>query len=348
MAVGFDVANFTSADGTHPFVDLSRFEAKELYISIIEVIQEPQWTMRAVMDAVYDSCQLYSEASRGDPDIRYRVERIARTELNRILFYAKEQMAVRDGDADSLFVWEGPLDRRTTPMCRFMQTGELTGELRNGEPYDYEELRSELPEWRAEGRTLPELKDMCRQVHDVFHSHGLIGTPMITDWQMHINCRHTFRRSSKIDIAGDSHDDVPEMDGWIQIDEVEPGENPMQVEVIGDAVSQADETDDIEVAISQYAKYTFGFENSRYGIPSFYLPESDENDESAIFQFQTINEYGLGVWVRFVAEEMGAEMSKTDIITILYDESGMSNEEIGYIANNWDWLFDVALDEGWI
>ena len=371
LSVGWDVANYVNPDGTQPFVDFTREEAKELYIRMIEIIQEPRWNNNQIMSAIHEICEKYQNFKMADPNIYYKMERIARTELNRILFYAKEQMALEDGDTDSYFEWSGPLDRRTTPMCRFMQTGELKGENRDGTEYDYEYLRSELPEWKEEGQSLPDLKQMCRDVHDVFYNHGLIKTPMITDWQMHINCRHTFHRTRKIPV-----EDRPiEVDGWIQTDNVqenpvepqqpvtyngipdtltvvpEPTEtepNPMHVDLIGDAVMQADGTDDLIADFSSNAQYTFGFEHSFKNIPLFILPESDENDESAIFQFSTIDEYQLGSWLRFIVEELDAEMDFDLIIEVIYEESDMTQQELGYIQKNWDWLFDVAMEFGWI
>ena len=343
-----------------------------MYIGMIEVLQKPQWSVQEIRDVVYNSCAKYRDAERGDAEIRNMVKRIAQTEMNRILFYAKEQEAIESGATDSYFIWAGPIDRRMTPMCRFLQTGELKGENNRGEPYDYEELRSELPEWREEGWTLPELKVICRQVHDVFYAHDVVKTPMLSDWQMHINCRHTFGYSMKAPKL-----DAPiEVDGWIQVDNAqespasdekppeyvgippslqtpsEPKEyawdGPLQIEFVGDAVMQADDTDDIDIFETPLAQYTFGIEHPMRNVPLFILPESTENDESAIFQFSTVNEFQLGSWLRFVIEELDAGLDMPVIVDVLNSESGMTYQEIGYIQRHWDWLFDVALDMGWI
>lgn len=372
MSVGFDVANYVNPNGTQPFVDFTRAEAKELYIRIIEILQEPQWYMQQVIDAVYDVCARYRDKDIRDDDIRARAVRIARTELNRIMFYCREQMAVQDGQTDYLYRWDGPLDKRTTPMCRYMQTGELKGENKDGTSYDYEYLRPQLPEWNPRGMLLPDLKDACRQVHDVFYGAGIIKTQMITDWQMHINCRHSFYRTPyKV-----PKEDAPDvMDDWIQIDnimaeEVPPfEEKPLEgipralqptteqeedtdimpiVELVGEAVSQVNGEDDVIIEMSDKAKYTFGFKRSFRRVPSFYLPYSDENDESAIFQFTRIDEYGLGKWLRFYVEELSAGLSEDVLNEILVEESGLKRQEIAYIRSNWDWLFDVAMEFGWI
>ena len=354
LSVGFDVANYTNPDGSQPFVDFTRAEAKELYVRLIDVLQEPGWTTKEMRDVIYDVCDAYRDVPRGDEEVRRRVERIARTELNRILFYAKEQSAVQDGQADYLFQWAGPLDKRTTPMCRYMQTGELTGENNKGEPYDYEYLRPLLPEWNADGKVLPELKDMCREVHDVFFNAGVIKTPMITDWQMHINCRHTFMRNK----VAPTIDRPTNVDGWIQVDNKPPeGEapverpkdgEPMNVTVVGETVLDADDVDELDVQISPFARLTFGFENSSKGIPSFILPESEDNDEEAVFQFSTVDEYTLGAWLRFYSEEVDAGMDIPTIIDILTSESNMTFSEIAYIQRNWTWMYLVALEQHWI
>lgn len=369
------MANYVNPNGTQPFVDFTREEAKELYIRIIEVLQKPQWYMQEVIDVVYDVCSKYRGADVRDEDVRARAVRVARTELNRIMFYCREQVAVEDGDTDYLYKWDGPLDRRTTPLCRYMQTGELKGENSDGSTYDYEYLRSELPEWNERGQLLPDLKNMCRQVHDVFQRAGVIKTPMITDWQMHINCRHSFYRTPyKV-----PKEDAPiEMDDWIQLDNIveepvplfeetkplvgvpegvqtldeqpnEPTEEtPHIVELVGEAVSQVNGEDDMIIEIAERGLFTFGFKRSFRRIPSFYLPESTDNDESAIFQFNTIDEYGLGKWLRFYVEEVSAGLDEDVLMQIMVEESGLNRQEISYIRNNWTWLFDVALDFGWI
>jgi hypothetical protein len=125
-------------------------------------------------------------------------------------------------------------------------------------------------------------------------------------------------------------------------------ENPMNVTLIGETVMDADGTDDVEVQISSFAELTFGFEHSFNRIPSFYLPESEDNDEEAVFQFTTINEYGLGAWLRFYAEEYDAGMDEPTIIDILTSESDMEYNEIAYIQRNWTWLYLVAMEYQWI
>ena len=371
LAVGFDVANYVNDDGTQPFVDFTREEAKKLYIKIINVIQEPQWTLNDVMHAVKASCPVYADSDVHDRETRYRIERVARTELNRILFYVKEQVALEDGALDYYYGWRGPLDKRTTPMCRFMQTGELTGETIKGEPYDYEYLRSELPVWREEGWALPELKECVRQVHDVFQKHGLVNTDMITDWQMHINCRHTFAQLGKM--PREEAEDIQIVDNWIMPPSNEPKPqpepqtpnipipqpefpsqeerdeiNPMHVDVFGDEIIDALGEDEIIINEVPYAERAFGFNHPFAPHPSFFLPLSTEHDDDPIFVFDTINEYDLGTWLRFIVEELAEDMDESIIVRVMVEESRMTNDEISYIMKHWTWLYDLASYMGWI
>lgn len=357
LAVGFDVANYVNSDGTQPFVDFTRAEAKELYINIITRLQEPGWTLNDIMEEVRASCPMYRDSDVHDTEMRYRIERVARTELNRILFYVKEQMAIEDGALDYYYGWRGPLDKRTTPMCRFMQTGLLTGEDSKGEPYDYSFLKDELPEWREEGWPLPDLKDAVRQVHDVFQAHGLINTDMITDWQMHINCRHTFAQLERM--PKDEADEVRVIDSWILPPDMPKEQefpspesrdaiNPMHVDAFGNEIMDALGEDEIIINEIPYAERAFGFLNPFGNQPSYFLPLNTEHDDDPIFSYETVNEFDLGMWLRFIVEEMAEDMDDTTIVTILVSESGMNNDEISYTMKHWDWLYDVADYMGWI
>ena len=78
------------------------------------------------------------------------------------------------------------------------------------------------------------------------------------------------------------------------------------------------------------------------------MPESDENDESAIFQFRSVDEFELGTWLRFYAEEIDAGLDDATIVEILTYESDLNYREIAYVQKNWDWLFLVADEFGWI
>lgn len=287
----------------------------------------------------------FAEADPDDEKINYYVERIARTELNRILFYAKEQYAIQDGELDRLYLWTGPLDRRTTPMCRFLQTGELTGEDANGKPYDYERLRGLLPEWKEDGWPLDVLKENVRIVHDVFYDAGAINTPMPSDWQCHINCRHTFRAGSVI--PKEIMDEPVVMDGWMQPQSMP--ESPMGVEMNG-AYIMADETDSESVYIDELedALIPFGVADSIHeGTPAYYLPTDDINDDEPVFMFESGDEFDIGKWAVFAFQETQAGMSEYDIRWTMTDESMFTMSEIAYLMDNCDWLTKVAFANGW-
>lgn len=339
LSVGYDVSFF--------FVTCTREQAKEIYIKIIEVIQQPTWTLQQVEEAVRSCNPDFYNADPNDRQTNYLVERIARTELNRILFYAKEQYAIQDGELDKYYKWTGPLDRRTTPMCRFLQTGELTGEDSKGRPYDFEHLRPLLPEWREEGWPLDELKANVRTVHDVFYDAGYLKTPMPSDWQCHINCRHTFRAGSVIP-REDREDEVPlEFEGWMQPQEMP--ESPMSVEMNG-AYILGDQTDSEEIFVDEYSEAIrpFGFKRSVHGsIPSYYLPTDESFDNEPIFVFEFGDEFMVGKWVKTFLQESEAGMSEYDMVWMMREESPFSDNEITYIAENWQWLVLVALAHGW-
>lgn len=202
--VGYDVKDV--------FVTCTPDQVRSIYIGIIEVLQQPHWSLKDIEHVVMDANPDFADYYEND-STAYKVERIARTELNRILMYAKEQLAIQDGELDKRYAWRGPLDERTTACCRFLQTGELTGLDRDGKPYDYEHLRDELPEWREDGWTLPELKQAVHDTWEVFHEHGIITTVMPSEWTMHINCRHSFQ---PISVIPEEAVRPVDMDGWIQ------------------------------------------------------------------------------------------------------------------------------------
>ena len=374
LMVGFDVKDV--------FVTCTPDQVRDIYINIIQVLQRPTWTLKDVMDAVRQANPDFYNAPNTDMDVRYKVERIARTELNRILFYAKEQLAMQDGDLDQLYAWKGPLDSRTTPMCRFLQTGELTGMTggagSKAKPYDYEYLRPQLPEWREDGWTLPELKDACRQVWQVFHDAGLLDTEMPSDWSMHINCRHSFQPVSRITI--DSAIPTPrEMGGWMQVSEPEPApditsdvvdivpniESPKEsllpsfleterpkeeepelaVEVNGISIL-SDMTDSSSVFVDEhYVPITFGVRYSIYGGPAYHIYAYDDSDDP-VYVFDSIDENDIWQYSSFIANELESGMSEYDISWILRDE-GITGNDVNYLMENHDELLTLSYDKGW-
>ena len=105
-----------------------------------------------------------------------------------------------------------------------------------------------------------------------------------------------------------------------------------------------------EIIINEvpYAERAFGFNHPFAPHPSFFLPLSTEHDDDPIFVFDTINEYDLGTWLRFIVEELAEDMDESIIVRVMVEESRMTNDEISYIMKHWTWLYDLANYMGWI
>lgn len=342
LMVGYDVKDV--------FTTCTPDQVRQIYISVIEILQEPKWSLKDIEHAVMQANPDFSDYYENDATA-YKVERIARTEMNRILMYAKEQTAMQDGELDKRYAWRGPLDSRTTPMCLFLQTGNLDAK--------YEHLRSELPEWREDGWTLPELKDVCRQVWEVFHSHGYIRTEMPSDWSMHINCRHSFSPISTI-----PDDEAPTyMDNWIQIQDapamgiadkpaiygdwsaVPDGEGDLAVMMDGTAIL-GDMTDSEDVYVEEHAyPITFGLRYSKHGMPAYYLYENDDSDEP-IYVFDSVDEDDIFRYTNFIVSERSLNLSDYDISWALRDE-GITGDDVNQLMDNADVLLDMATRLNW-
>ena len=361
--VGYDVKDV--------FKTCTPDQVREIYIGIIEVLQQPTWTLEQVKDVIRRANPALSD--KQDPRIRYMVERIARTEMNRILMYAKEQLALQDGELDKRYAWRGPLDTRTTPMCRFLQTGELRGMTDRDKPYDYEYLRPELPEWREDGWTLPELKEAVRQVYEVFHAHGLLDTEMPSEWSMHINCRHSFH---PISVIPEGEVRPPVMDNWIQpenipepstvsidtewmheqyqttpqpvvpMDTKPPWGEPMGVEMDGASVlsdmggSEEVYVDDTHIPI------TFGVLYSVFGMPAYYLYEDDDSDDP-VYVFDSLDENDIARYAGLLIAESELGTSEYDLAWYLRDE-GLSDGDVNFLMEHTYQLYDVAQEKGWL
>ena len=156
------------------FKTCTKEQAREIYKMLIKTLQDDDWSItqvkRRIMKIAGDN-EGFTEAD---------AERIANTEIERILCAAKELYY-----EDENVVWVGPLDERTTVMCRYAQTGKV--------PPKYESLKEKLPKWKKTGFTVKEMKAFLRKVWQVFHETGAVKTEMISDWSMHIGCRHTFQ-----------------------------------------------------------------------------------------------------------------------------------------------------------
>jgi hypothetical protein len=156
------------------FRTCTKEQAKEIYKMLIKTMQDDDWSLTQIKKRIMNIV--------GDNDgfTEKDAERIANTEVERILCVAKERYY-----EDEKVVWVGPLDDRTTAMCRYAQTGKLSEK--------YEHLRKDLPEWKKEGFTVKQMKTFLHKIWQVFHDAGVVKTKMISDWSMHIGCRHTFQ-----------------------------------------------------------------------------------------------------------------------------------------------------------
>jgi len=322
LTVGRDVADY--------FKTCSIQQVKEIYIGIIETIQQGRWSVKEVRDAV----------SNANPNLTdYEVSRIVQTELQRILLYAREQLAIRNQKADARYQWVGPLDDRTTPLCRFMQTGELRGEYRYmGGTYNLESLRDQLPEWRDDGWLLPELKEILREVWAVFNAVGLITTPMVGEWIAHINCRHSFQVVSNILIE----------EGLIEEYEIP--------DMIDSYVTNEDNLMNTMMTLSGYESIPItavtgieegvAFTSGNNLRPIIYAP-TDEYESPITFVFRSVNERQASEWARLILQLRDSDVDDVSIIWLLQDESGMNDDEIDYIFAHAETVYAMSDGLDW-
>jgi len=301
-------------------------QVRLIYVGMIDVLQQGKWSVSDLRDAVQDANTYLTYE---------QVSRIVQTEVGRILLYAKEQSAIRNQRAGNLWEWSGPLDDRTTPMCRFLQTGDLTGEYRYGDAYDYEHLRALLPEWEDGGWTLPDLKEVVKNTYEVFHDAGVIKTPMPGDWIAHINCRHTFHERSKI---------------------ADEGERIEMPDMINSFIPDPDDVLDMMSSLSGYESTAVttvsgidegvAFVHGNDLQPTYYVPSDNAN--AVTFTFTSVNEQKVAEWAKLIIhlEETGLE--DVWIAWMVQDESGMTNDEINYLYANADVLYEMGQVMGWV
>ena len=309
---------------SYHFKTCTREQVKEIYAGMIEVIQEPKWSVKQLDDAIRNANPSLTDD---------QIYRIRQTELGRITSYAKEQSSIRSQDVDALYSWTGPLDDRTTPMCRFLQTGELSGSYRYGGSFNFEALRPELPEWKEEGWTLPDLKEVIRKTWAVFYNVGVITTDLVGDWIIHIGCRHTFQARSRIAREGARGETLVMNDYIIDPDDVVP----MLVEMSG-----SEEHYTIPADIPE----GLAFASSMYPQPTYFEPT--EEDDYPTFVFTSMTEQEVAEWSRLVYDLLETEDPMT-IVWLLQDELPYaSDDEIDFIMANNHWLYDMGIEAGWL
>ena len=327
LAVGKDVSD--------DFKTLSAIDVREVYWIIISEIEKVGWSSKHMVEQLMEKFPQLE---------KYQAKRIIQTETTRIINYCKEFIAERGDLGEYNYGWVGPLDYRTTPMCWYLQTGELRDS-------DKELLRklgrseSELPPIPEEGMPLEQLKETCRKVAEVF------GQDMISDWVMHINCRHTFARGNKrldleyaepseIEQIVDDLLDMPDEDThgstYIDSDYAESGGLFVDLETI--------EEDDGKLYTQVYDGFdSYIFINSIYGMPILY--NEDSTDE--VFVFETMNEKDVASWARLVVQLREENLDDVTIMWALSDTGNLEDDVLGYIVTHADEIYTRAENEGW-
>lgn len=313
MVIGSQVADvFRTCDSQ---------QVRAIYNTIIESLQEPQWAIADIRQNV----RAVNPALTED-----EADRITRTEVGRILAYAKEQEALRTDGEDYLYVWTGPLDARTTPMCRYAQTGVL-------DPA-YESLRPELPPWDKDGFGLADLKTFLHDIWQVFHNHGYLKTEMVSDWSMHINCRHTFRAVSQLPEKAVSP--MPEDFGVYLNDDGTDAQQGMM------AMFASAPRDDVDVISFEAPPEvaSVAFLESEDGGPVIY---SNGRSAGNTFVFATADERSAYGWAQFIAGAVrDGVMTPDDILEALLD-SDLTDDEISYLMDNYRGLITAGDELGW-
>lgn len=318
-------------DASTVFETCDEEQVKEIYKAILSIISQPQWSAQKVEEAIHNA-----NPSLTDKE----VVRIRRTELQRILAFAKEQSALEEND-NHYYAWVGALDDRTTPICRYLQTGELSHKATNpnfaDKDYDYSYLQSKLPQWK-EHFTMSELKQFIRDTYEVFHDEGIINTLMISDWSPHINCRHTFTQTDVIP--------KEEFNENIDIDNYFPSDQA--VEMVADLDSQ----NEVVVEKVDYGDSDFIFLNSRFYIQPVYYYTPNAKEEDTVFSFES-DEYAVAEESDYIEQRLRAGTDKETLMWELKDRIHLHNiteEEITWLMekDRYLWFNKVADEMGWI
>ena len=304
------------------FKTLTPIDVREVYRIIIDEIEKIGWSSKRMVEELMDTFPLLKE---------YEAQRIIRTELTRIINYAKEFIAERNDLGEYNYGWVGPLDYRTTPMCWYLQTGELRdSDLKALEKAGHK--KEDLPPIPEEGMPLEQLKETCRKVAECF------GYDMISDWVMHINCRHTFARGNK----------------RLDLEFAEPSEVSRIVDELIDLPGGFDGgdmyadlvpiTEEDKMYIPVYDGFdSYIFINSVNRVPTMY----DNPDTDEIFIFETMNEKDVASWARLVIQLRDERLQDEVIAWALADTGNLEDDVLGYIMNHAEEINTRAENEGW-
>ena len=315
LAVGKEVSD--------DFKTLTPIDVREVYWLIITEIEKVGWSTKRMVEELMEKFPLLEE---------YEAKRIIQTETTRIINYAKEFIAERGDLGEYNYGWVGPLDYRTTPMCYYMQTGEL----RDSDKKLLEKLHrspDELPPIPEEGMPLEQLKMTCRKVAEVF------GYDMISDWVMHINCRHTFARGNKrLDT-----EQIDDSEVYRLISQFEDTPPELSEPTFIDLEPEAEEGED-----RLYFKVYDGFDsyvfiNSMYDVPVMYDNQSTDN----IFVFEQMNEKDVASWARLVIQLREEGLDDSVITWALQDTGNLEDDVLSYIIYHANEIYTRAENEGW-
>ena len=313
LTVGKDVSD--------DFKTLTPIDVREVYWIIVSNLEERNWTSKQMVQELMEKFPLLKE---------YEAKRIIRTELTRVINYCKEFIAERGDLGEYNYGWMGPLDYRTTPMCWYLQTGEL----RDSDKKALERAGhtpEELPPIPEEGMPLEQLRETCRQVASLF------GYDMISDWVMHINCRHTFARGNK----------------RLDVEMIEPSEVDRMVSELIDLPGGGGEELGVELepVVEDDKAYfpvydgfdSYVFLNSIYHVPTMY----DNRDSDNIFVFNQMNEKDVASWARLVLQLRDEGIDDEIIMWALSDTGNLEEDALGYILTHAEEINTRAENEGW-
>ena len=319
LSVGKQVAEY--------FKTLTTDDVKEVYRIIVYGLEKVGWSPKDMVDELLEKFPSLKE---------YQAKRIIQTEVGRVVNYAREQMALREDLGKYLYGWQGPLDKRTTPMCHYMQTGKLRKE-------DYKLLEKaghtpdELPVIPPEGLPLEELKEACRQTAYCF------GYDMISDWIMHINCRHSFIRGNRA-LKPQTVDDE-ELERLINaISTIDDDDTPLIADTDAvDATLVGLAEDEIVRQEKMYDDYdSYLFVDSINDIPTLY-----DSDSEAMFVFRGLNEKEVCSWARLIIELRRERIDDVSIAWVLTDDGTLPQDIQDYLMAHAEEYWERATLMGW-
>lgn len=314
LSVGKEVSDY--------FKTITPIDVREVYWIIITNLEQMGWSAKTMVEELMQKFPTLKQ---------YEAERIIQTETTRVINYCKEFIAERGDYGEYNYGWIGPLDSRTTPMCYYLQTGEL----RESDKKLLEKAGhtiEDLPPIPEDGMPLEQLKETCRVVASAF------GYDMISDWVMHINCRHTFARGNKrLDLEFSDEGEIDRIvEDLIHLPGGE-GSEPTHLEI-----QPVTEDDKMYIPVYDGFESTV-FINSIYDMPTMY----DNPDSDSVFIFEEMNEEEVASWARMVIQLRNDGLSDEVIVWAIEDMGNIEDDTIAYIVSNADDLLERAYSEGW-